>query len=344
MDGFAVAEAIQKRPELGGSTIMMLSSVGHRGDAARCKELGVAAYLTKPVKQSILLEAIHAALAGPPADGAGARERPLVTRHSVREAQRPLRVLLAEDNAVNRALMISLLKKRGHSVVIAQNGREAVDAHARERFDVVLMDVQMPEVDGFEATAAIRKREAASGMHLPIIALTAHAMTGDRERCLAAGMDLYLTKPVRPAELYETLEAAVPRSAGSDAVATSSSSVAAPPSSLSFDPAEALARVADDRVLLAQMVELFRAASPKMLSAIRNSVASGDAIALARSAHALNGSAGNFGQTESVESARELERMGREGILVGASERFTMLEVQVARLERDLTSFVARVS
>jgi CheY-like chemotaxis protein/HPt (histidine-containing phosphotransfer) domain-containing protein len=340
MDGFAVAEAIKNRPEFGGSTIMMLSSVGQRGDAARCKELGVAAYLTKPVKQSILLDAIHAALAGPAADIESAQNRPLVTRHSLREAQRSLRILLAEDNAVNRALMINFLKKRGHSVVIAENGRQAVEAHASERFDAVLMDVQMPEVDGFEATAAIRKREAASGLHLPIIALTAHAMTGDRERCLAAGMDFYLTKPVRAAELYEALEAAVPRSASSDAVATSSASPLPHSSSCSFDRADTLARLGDDRELLAQMVELFRAESPQMLSAIRSSVASRDAPALALSAHALNGSVGIFGLTESLDSVRELERMGRAGVLVGASERFTMLEDQVARLERDLATWL----
>jgi two-component system sensor histidine kinase/response regulator len=329
MDGFAVAAAIQNRPELSGSTIMMLSSVGQRGDAARCKELGVAAYLTKPVKQSILLDAIHAALAGPAAGGGSAQPRPLVTRHSILEAQRSLRVLLAEDNAVNRALVVSLLTKRGHSVVIAANGREALEAHARERFDAVLMDVQMPEVDGFEATTAIRAREASTGLRLPIIALTAHARTGERERCLAAGMDFYLTKPVRPGDLYETLEAAVPRSASPTAA------------SLSFDPAETLARLGDDRELFAQMVDLFRAECAQMLSAIRQSVASGDAAALARSAHALNGSVGNFGLTESLDSARALERMGREGVFVGASERFTMLEHQVARLERDLAAFVA---
>jgi two-component system, sensor histidine kinase and response regulator len=327
MDGFAVVEAIRIRPELAGSTLMMLSSVGQRGDATRCKELGVAAYLTKPVKQSILLDAIHAALAGEAGTTAG---RPLVTRHSVREAQRPLRVLLAEDNAVNRALVITLLKKRGHSVVIAASGREAIAAHAREPFDVILMDVQMPEVDGFEATAAIRKHETASGLHVPIVALTAHAMTGDRERCLATGMDFYLTKPLVPAELYETLEAAVPQHA-----------LPPPASSGSFDPTDALARVADDRELLAEMVGLFQEESSTLLSAIRTSVACGDAGALAGAAHALSGSAGNFGPSDCLDSARALERMGKEGLLAGASERFTMLVEQVARLEDDLAAFVS---
>ncbi len=208
MDGFELAATIQKRPDLKGSTIMMLSSTGQRGDATRCKELGVAGYLTKPVRQSILLEAIHVALNGP---ASSRTERPLVTQHSLREGHRPLRILLAEDNIVNRTLIVRLLQKRGHQVVIAENGREALEAHARETFDAVLMDVQMPEMDGFEATAEIRKHELVSGKHLPIIALTAHAMTGDRERCLAAGMDGYLTKPISPVELYDALDAAVTR-------------------------------------------------------------------------------------------------------------------------------------
>jgi CheY-like chemotaxis protein len=129
----------------------------------------------------------------------------------LREGHRPLRILLAEDNIVNRTLIVRLLQKRGHQLVIAENGREALEAHARETFDAVLMDVQMPEMDGFEATAEIRKHELVSGKHLPIIALTAHAMTGDRERCLAAGMDGYLTKPISPVELYDALDAAVTR-------------------------------------------------------------------------------------------------------------------------------------
>ena len=321
MDGFAVAEAIQNRPELGGSTIMMLSSVGQRGDAARCKELGVAAYLTKPVKQSILLDAIHAALAGPARTAASAAERPLVTRHSVREAQRSLRVLLAEDNAVNRALMINLLKKRGHSVVIAENGREAVDAHARERFDVVLMDVQMPEIDGFEATAAIRKREAGSGLHLPIIALTAHAMTGDRERCLAAGMDFYLTKPVRPGRAVRD-----PRGGRAPARIA----VASSPLRCSFDPAEALARVADDRELAGADGGALPSRSPRGCSP-PFAPASPPATP-PRSLDLPTPSAARWGTSarrESFDSARELERMGRDGVLAGASERFPMLEEQV---------------
>jgi signal transduction histidine kinase/CheY-like chemotaxis protein/uncharacterized membrane protein affecting hemolysin expression len=205
MDGFELIEKIRHSPHPSTATIMMLTSAGHRGDAARCKELGVAAYLLKPIRQSELREAIARVL--------GAREQkgaiPLVTRYSLHDAREPaasLHILLAEDNAVNQLLASRLLEKRGHSVMVAGNGREALEALEKERFDLVFMDVQMPVMDGFEATAAIRKKERASGVHLPVVALTAHAMKGDREKCLAGGMDGYLTKPIRPQELDEVLQ------------------------------------------------------------------------------------------------------------------------------------------
>jgi signal transduction histidine kinase/DNA-binding response OmpR family regulator len=324
MDGFAVADAIRQRPEFHASTIMMLSSVGQRGDAARCRELGVAAYLTKPVRQSTLLAAIHAAVAGARGHSASPAERPLVTRHSVREAVRPLHVLLAEDNVVNRTLVFHLLKKRGHSVVIAENGREAVAAHAREPFDVVLMDVQMPEVDGFEATAAIREREGATGLHVPIVALTAHAMTGDRERCLAAGMDFYLTKPLRAVELYETLEAAAPRRGSAAAFQAS------------FDADELLARVDGDRGLLAELVDTFGAESRHLLANVRHGVEIGDAGLVHEAAHAIKGTLGTFSARAASEAALALEVMGSHGVLTGAGAGVARLEREVEDLLRDL--------
>ncbi len=205
MDGFELIERIRQSPHPSTATIMMLTSAGQRGDGARCKELGVAAYLLKPIRQSELREAIALVL--------GAREQkgaiPLITRYALQDAREPaasLRVLLAEDNAVNQRLASRLLEKRGHSVVVAANGREALAALEKESFDLVLMDVQMPVMDGFEATAAIRKKEGAGGTHLQVVALTAHAMKGDREKCLAGGMDGYLSKPIRPQELDELLQ------------------------------------------------------------------------------------------------------------------------------------------
>ena len=211
MDGFELIEEIRQGPHPSTAMIMMLTSAGHRGDAARCQEQGVAAYLLKPIRQSELREAIARVL--------GAREQkgaiPLITRYSLHDAREPaasLRILLAEDNAVNQRLASRLLEKRGHSVVVAGNGREALEALEKHHFDLVFMDVQMPVMDGFEATAAIRKKEG-GGVHLPIVALTAHAMKGDREKCLAGGMDEYLTKPIRPQELDEVLRGYLTRRA-----------------------------------------------------------------------------------------------------------------------------------
>ena len=202
MDGFALAEQIRQHRELAGGAVMMLSSAGQPNDRARCRELGLAAYVTKPIKQSELLDTILAVLSkSPPRTSA-----PDFSRETVPTVDLPpLRILLAEDNAVNQRLALVILEKRGHTVVVARNGNEALTALDREPFDVVLMDVQMPEMDGFEATAAIRAREKATGDHLPIIALTAHALKGDRERCLAAGMDGYLSKPLQAEALFQAI-------------------------------------------------------------------------------------------------------------------------------------------
>ncbi len=181
---------------------MMLTSAGHLGDAARCRELGISAYLVKPIRQAELLDAICLVLHKTPQKIVV----PLVTRHTLREEQHRLRVLLAEDNAVNQTLAVRLLEKRGYAVTVAPHGRAALEAFEKESLDVVLMDVQMPEMDGLQATAAIRQKEKSTGGHIPIIAMTAHAMKGDQELCLAAGMDGYVSKPIRTCELFATIE------------------------------------------------------------------------------------------------------------------------------------------
>ena len=202
MDGFTLAERIRQTPALAGATIMMLSSADLPGDTARCRALGIATYLTKPIKQSELLDAILTVM------GHGAVAIPDMVRLN---APTPgpagqLRVLVAEDNAVNQRLAMRLLEKRGHHVVVRGNGRDAVAALNDAPFDVVLMDVQMPEMDGFEATAAIRAQEQQTGVHVPIIAMTAHAMKGDEERCLQSGMDGYVSKPIQPDTLFEAID------------------------------------------------------------------------------------------------------------------------------------------
>jgi two-component system, sensor histidine kinase and response regulator len=209
MDGFALAKKIKEDPRFASTIVIMLTSAGLRGDAARCKELGVHAYLPKPIKQSELLQCIKQSLGW---QDQAAERAPLVTTHSLREGRSGLQILLAEDNAVNQMLAVRLLERRGHAVVVVGTGKAALEALARQAFDLILMDVQMPEMDGLEATVLIREGENETGKHIPIVAMTANAMVGDRERCLAAGMDGYVSKPIQIEELFEAIESAIPAS------------------------------------------------------------------------------------------------------------------------------------
>ena len=204
MDGFMLVEAVQKLPELEGLVTVMLTSGGRRGDGQRCKELGIAAYLIKPVLQSDLLAALLRVLGSRAI--AATQPMPVVTRHTLRESRVPLRVLLAEDNAVNQRVAVRLLEKEGHSVVVAGDGAQALEAMERQAFDLILMDVQMPVMDGVETTAAIRKLEQDNGAHIPIVAMTAHAMAGDRQRFLSLGMDGYVSKPIHSRDLFDVIE------------------------------------------------------------------------------------------------------------------------------------------
>ena len=214
MDGFELVRRIRENPRLKESAIMMLTSTGQRGDGARCREFGISAYLSKPIGETELLEAILRVL-GMRAEGSG--NPPLVTRHSLREERRGLRVLVVEDNPVNQRLAVRLMEKQGHSVALAGNGQDALDALVKERFDLVLMDVQMPEMDGIEATRAIRRKELGNGSHLPIIAMTAHAMQADRQRCAEAGMDGYVSKPIQLPELAAVMERVLAEAVPGDA-------------------------------------------------------------------------------------------------------------------------------
>jgi two-component system sensor histidine kinase/response regulator len=344
IDGFTLIQRIKQMPEFDSSTIMMLSSAGLRGDAARCRELGVAAYLTKPVKQRELLAAILTVL------GDKKGREPLTTKHTLREQSRPLRVLLAEDNLVNQRVASRMLARQGHAVTIACNGREALALLEQQPFDVVLMDVQMPLMDGFEATASIRRNEQATGKHIPIVALTAHAMKGDQERCLAAGMDRYLSKPVQAKELQETIAALVPENVAQDPVAgntsgpkgiPSNAATAAPTlSRLGVDRA-ALDRTLDgDAGLLKELVEIMAVESPRHLARISAAIAAQDAKALRDSAHALKGAVANFCCASAVDAALRLELMGRDARLTDADIAFTELRGELAALLRELESMV----
>jgi len=297
MDGFEVARRIRDEAKL-DATIMMLSSSGQFDESRKCREVGIATHLTKPVEQRELLAAIARVLA----QESGQRAPLPSSMLPAESPQRRLRVLLAEDNAVNQRLASSLLERRGHKVVIANNGREAVEAVRRQSFDVVLMDVQMPEMGGFEATEAIRDVERGAGAdRTPIVAMTAHAMKGDRERCLAAGMDEYLTKPLDPkllCQMVEEIAAARPPAADDET----------PASAISM---QVLARVGGDRELLAEISRLFVDDAPRHLDRIRQALDLRDGEALRRAAHGLKGAAANFDADGVVAAARTLEEIGR---------------------------------
>ncbi len=335
MDGFAVAERIKNDPQLSGATIMMLSSADRSSDAARCRSLGVACYLSKPISQSELFDAMHTALSAAPRSGSAA---PRTADSDVGFGHRPLRILLAEDNVVNQRVAVKTLEKRGHTVALANDGRAAVNALKRESFDLVLMDVQMPEMDGFEATAAIRESERSSGKHTPIVALTAHAMKGDQERCLAAGMDAYVSKPLRVTDLFETIHRLVP-----DAVETKAVALAAPtPANLPFDLHAALSHVEGDDELLREMIGVFLPQVDNLMPTIRAAAENGDSHALSRAAHKLKGSMGLFQATTAIEVAARLEALAAKSDLQGAMKTVTELESKVAALKAALLSFTTK--
>jgi two-component system sensor histidine kinase/response regulator len=236
--------------------------------------------------------------------------------------QRHFKVLLAEDNLVNQKVAVRFMEKRGHGTVVAESGKQALAAWESQFFDLILMDVQMPEMGGFEATAAIRQEERKNGRHIPIIAMTAHAMKGDRERCLAAGMDAYLSKPIDASELFELIESITPDRAGKQ-----------------HDPVDTpalLARVDGDMGFLRELIALFLDDCPKMLARIRDAIGHHDAEALRSAAHALKGSVANFSAPAAVAAALNLETLGREARLAEAEAAYRDFEIQVEQVERAL--------
>jgi signal transduction histidine kinase/DNA-binding response OmpR family regulator len=322
MDGLEVARQVRERPELAGATVLMLLSSDPLSVAADWRDLGVAASLIKPIKQSDLLDAVLRALHLRLTEVEGA---PLAPQR-VSAVSRRLRVLLAEDNAVNQKLVMRLLEGQGHRVVLAPNGREALAALDGEPFDVVLMDVQMPEMDGYEATAVLREREKAAGRHTPILALTAHALKGDRERCLEAGMDGYLSKPIRAEELFQALhDLAPPARAEGERPEV-------------FDRTAALSSVGDSESLLREIAGLFLEHSPGLLREVRAAIDQGDARRLKRAVHSLRGAAGHFAAAAVADAARRLEAMGEANDLGGAAEVYQALEREVRLLEQALAS------
>jgi two-component system, sensor histidine kinase and response regulator len=319
MDGFTLAARIRQDPALVGATILMLSSTDLSGDAARCRELGIPIYLTKPIIPSDLWDAIMTALRRAAHAHSPALPAP---QHLPLGRRQRLRILLAEDNAVNQTLAVRILEKCGHQVEVVGTGKEALAAVTQHPFDLVLMDVQMPELDGLEATAAIRAQECGTGRHLPIIAMTAHAMKGDQERCLAAGMDGYVTKPMKAADLYAAI----------DGMPTATSIHHQMTRELPIDLTAALRTVDGDAELLVELTETFRQDYPTHLAALQEAFAQHNASQLERSAHSLKGAVAVLGATTAYTIAAELEAMGQDIRLDGASTLIEELESELARI------------
>ncbi|MFC1596868.1 PAS domain S-box protein [Planctomycetota bacterium] len=344
MDGFQLVREIKREPSAGSTIIMMLTSGDRPGDIARCEEMGVAAYLLKPVKQSELFDAVMMALGVTIAEDEGAE---IVGGAGAREI-RPLRILLAEDSLVNQKLAIGLLGRGGHSVTVANNGKEALAALELDGFDLVIMDVQMPEMDGLETTEAIRAGERRTGTHIPIIAMTAHAMKGDRERCLEAGMDHYVSKPIRARQLFDAIDevvvgfAATGGTAEAEAAETDGSADAGGVAVLEgneFDWSAALRAVKGDRRLFRVIVDTVLEETPRLLGEIREAVGRSNAGALQLAAHTLKGSIRYFGQGPAYQQAYRLEEMGRDGDLEHAGDAVVALEGEIAQLNSILLDY-----
>ena len=336
-DVFKICERIRRDPGLGDPAIAVLSAAGQPGDAQRCRELRIGGYLRKPFEESELLSTLISLLAtslpqaGPP-----------VTHHSLKEALRGLRILLAEDNPVNVKVARAFLEKWGHHVTVAGSGKEALVRIEAETFDVVLMDVQMPEMDGLEATRTLRAREAETGGHVPVIAMTAHAQASDRERCVAAGMDDYVVKPVEPSALSAAIGRVVRPLPSAEEIELGPEEEheieeEAVPSPAVFDEEAALAGLGGDRSLLREIAQVFCDDCPRLLGNLRAARDSGDATEIAKAAHAIAGTVGTISAPMAHDAARALERRGKAGE-AGLEPVALEVETEVVRLREELVS------
>ncbi len=336
MDGFTLAEQIIRQPEFASIPIILFTSAGKRGDGARCRQLGIAAYLTKPIKQKDLYHALTVVIGR---SKTKKESQALITLHSLKERQYQLKVLLAEDNFINQKVVISMLQKVGHQVTVANNGKEAVekwqDALNDKPYDVILMDVQMPEMDGLAATQKIRELEQENGTHTTIVGLSAHAMKEDQERCLNAGMDAYLTKPVKSEKLFTVLDELFSAKRTEKA-----SEEAVPTPENAFDSKEFLERMGGDWDLINEMVEWFDGNIEQMLKDIQTAIDKQDASALNMSAHSLKGVLGEFAAKKGHGLAYDLEMMGKKENLQEAPEKFEALKNEVGKVKEQLLDFV----
>jgi CheY-like chemotaxis protein/HPt (histidine-containing phosphotransfer) domain-containing protein len=334
-DGFEVARQLRTRPALAGTIVMLLSSPDRQADVARCRELGISCHLAKPVKPSDLLESMQALLTPGEVTALPKRSK----EDEGPQAARPLRVLLAEDNLVNQKLAVRLLEKAGHTVAVTNNGVEALDAIQRHAFDVVLMDVQMPVMGGFEATALLRQRERGTGRHLPVVATTAHAMKGDREQCMAAGMDAYIAKPIQTHELFAVLAELFPVEE-KEAAAESPLEPAVEGDRSVWDAEVALANAAGDPDLRRELAELFLDESPRLVVQLAEAAAVRDGANATRLAHALKGSAATVGAFAFRDAAERLEQAGTAAEWAAIDAGLPKLQMELHRLRVTLAEIV----
>jgi len=343
VDAFALASNIRATEGTDDTVLAVVSAAGLRGDASRCIELGIDVYLTLPVEgeemRAALQEAVNRRRGSSP-------DRSLITRHSLRELRRPLRILLAEDNPVNQEVTARVLGKWGHEVVVVGSGRQVLRTLETDgRFDVIFMDVQMPEMNGLEATAAIRRQEAEGGGHIPIIAMTAHATEEDRRRCLQAGMDEYVSKPIKPDQLETVLDAVAKMRPAESADEPSAPQVEAGGDGAAkvWDVSKALGHVDGNDESLRMIIEVFRKDAPVVLEKMGRALAEGDGAAAARSAHKLRGSLGVFAAEKALNLASRIEALADEGDLAQAERLFDELTRQVAILQEQLDAQVGEV-
>ncbi|HKV41809.1 MAG TPA: response regulator, partial [Blastocatellia bacterium] len=339
MDGLNVVDEIRADPALADIQVIMLTSAVKDRKTARYQNLGLMVCLTKPVAQSALLDAIMAVLgataSGESVRGPGAEDN---------EDQPALTILLADDNQINQRLTGKLLERRGHTVHVAANGKQALAAFQEIEFDLILMDVQMPVMSGFEATAAIRLAEAKTGKHIPIVAMTARAMTGDREDCLAAGMDGYVSKPIQSEDLYRAIETVV---SGKPAVMPLPQSAPVSPgrapgiSDDVLDQVALMRRASGDIELVRDLVEMFMVSENRRMREIEIAVEESDALNLREAAHALKGEMGLLGSKAAFQAALKLEEMGRSGELGGAVAALANLDQEVERFKAALNTLAA---
>jgi two-component system, sensor histidine kinase and response regulator len=341
MDGIELASSIKAEPAIAPTQLILLTSTGLRGEAEQARRVGFAAYLTKPVRQSKLYDAIATVMEALPV-----HDVPIVTTHSIerarahaRERRRRAHVLVAEDNAVNQKVAVRMLERLGYQADVVANGLEALEALSRVRYAAVLMDVQMPEMDGYEATAEIRRLEEGQDRRTPIIAMTANAMQGDREQALEAGMDDYVPKPVKADELEAVLDRWVSKPNEAEASVLEAGDASASREDSEENPLDrsvfaGLRELQDEGEpdILNELIELFLTDVPPQLAALREAVEAGDAHSVERIAHTLKGSCGNMGAVRMEAICAELEEIGRSEDLATAPVRISKLEEEFGRV------------